>query len=252
MASQISLQDKRPQDRASMIRNGTDQRSLRANETAATEALRGRMGDIDQYNVKSHHQRELRHRQGGAVARGEERTSAPRRPPRRARTTPCCWSSATPTLREARDFNQAAQREARRAASSTICSRPAAGSPIACSPRRAWPTADPLADNEHRRRQGAEPPRCGEHRWSARVWMACEIAGPSHRDGPDCSARLDELAHVGGELLQIVLAHVHHVAGPRSSGTGCGRPWACRSATVNIPPRRRASRSHNSPDQRRS
>lgn len=34
-----------------MIHNGTDQRF--AEQTAATEALRGRMGDIDQYNVKS-------------------------------------------------------------------------------------------------------------------------------------------------------------------------------------------------------
>jgi outer membrane protein OmpA-like peptidoglycan-associated protein len=36
---------------ASMIRNGTDQRF--AEQTAATEALKGRMGDIDQYNVKA-------------------------------------------------------------------------------------------------------------------------------------------------------------------------------------------------------
>ncbi len=35
---------------ASMIHNGTDQRF--AQQTAATEALKGRMGDIDQYNVK--------------------------------------------------------------------------------------------------------------------------------------------------------------------------------------------------------
>ncbi|MFL9841464.1 OmpA family protein [Sphingomonas sp. ST-64] len=35
---------------ASMIYNGTDQRF--AQQTAATEALKGRMGDIDQYNVK--------------------------------------------------------------------------------------------------------------------------------------------------------------------------------------------------------
>src|SRR3546814_2532848 len=33
-----------------MIRTGTDQRF--AEQTAATEALRGRVGDIDQYNVK--------------------------------------------------------------------------------------------------------------------------------------------------------------------------------------------------------
>ena len=35
---------------ANMIRNGTSQQF--AEQTAATEALRGRMGDIDQYNVK--------------------------------------------------------------------------------------------------------------------------------------------------------------------------------------------------------
>ena len=35
---------------AAMIRSGTDQRF--AEQTAATEALRGRVGDIDQYNVK--------------------------------------------------------------------------------------------------------------------------------------------------------------------------------------------------------
>jgi outer membrane protein OmpA-like peptidoglycan-associated protein len=36
---------------ANMIRNGTDQRF--EEQTAATEALRGRMGDIDKYNIKS-------------------------------------------------------------------------------------------------------------------------------------------------------------------------------------------------------
>jgi outer membrane protein OmpA-like peptidoglycan-associated protein len=36
---------------ANMIRNGTDQRF--AEQTAATEALRGRMGDIAKYNIKS-------------------------------------------------------------------------------------------------------------------------------------------------------------------------------------------------------
>ncbi|WP_380873390.1 hypothetical protein ACFB49_41190 [Sphingomonas sp. DBB INV C78] len=50
LASQINLQNKDLKT-ASMIRNGTDQRF--AEQTAATEALRGRMGDIDQYNVKS-------------------------------------------------------------------------------------------------------------------------------------------------------------------------------------------------------
>lgn len=50
LASQINLQGKDLRT-ASMIHNGTDQRF--AEQTAATEALRGRMGDIDQYNVKS-------------------------------------------------------------------------------------------------------------------------------------------------------------------------------------------------------
>jgi len=50
VASQITLKNKDLKT-ASMIRNGTDQRF--ADQTAATEALRGRMGDIDQYNVKS-------------------------------------------------------------------------------------------------------------------------------------------------------------------------------------------------------
>ncbi|GFE75965.1 OmpA family protein [Novosphingobium sp. TCA1] len=50
LASQINLQNKDLKT-ASMIHNGTDQRF--AEQTAATEALRGRMGDIDQYNVKS-------------------------------------------------------------------------------------------------------------------------------------------------------------------------------------------------------
>lgn len=36
---------------ANMIRNGTDQRF--DEQTAATEALRGRLGDIDKYNIKS-------------------------------------------------------------------------------------------------------------------------------------------------------------------------------------------------------
>jgi len=49
VASKISLQSKDLKT-AAMIRNGTDQRF--AEQTAATEALRGRMADIDQYNVK--------------------------------------------------------------------------------------------------------------------------------------------------------------------------------------------------------
>lgn len=50
VASQISLKNKDLKT-AAMIRNGTDQRF--AEQTAATEALRGRMADIDQYNVKA-------------------------------------------------------------------------------------------------------------------------------------------------------------------------------------------------------
>ena len=50
VASQINLKNKDLKT-ASMIRSGTAQGF--AEQTAATEALRGRMGDIDQYNVKS-------------------------------------------------------------------------------------------------------------------------------------------------------------------------------------------------------
>ncbi|WP_375195399.1 OmpA family protein [Sphingobium sp.] len=50
VASQINLQNKDLKT-ASMIRSGTEQGF--AEQTAATEALRGRMGEIDQYNVKS-------------------------------------------------------------------------------------------------------------------------------------------------------------------------------------------------------
>jgi outer membrane protein OmpA-like peptidoglycan-associated protein len=50
VASQIDLKAKDLKT-ASMIHNGTDQRFME--QTAATETLRGRMGDIDQYNVKS-------------------------------------------------------------------------------------------------------------------------------------------------------------------------------------------------------
>ncbi len=49
VASQINLQNKDLKF-ASMIRNGTDQRF--EEQTAATDALRSRVGDIDQYNVK--------------------------------------------------------------------------------------------------------------------------------------------------------------------------------------------------------
>jgi outer membrane protein OmpA-like peptidoglycan-associated protein len=49
LASQIAIKSKDLRT-AAMIRNGTDQRF--AEQTAATEALRGRMADIDQYNVK--------------------------------------------------------------------------------------------------------------------------------------------------------------------------------------------------------
>ncbi|MFT3965516.1 MAG: OmpA family protein [Sphingobium sp.] len=50
VASAIDLKNKDLKT-ATMIHNGTDQRF--AEQTAATEALKGRMGDIDQYNVKS-------------------------------------------------------------------------------------------------------------------------------------------------------------------------------------------------------
>lgn len=49
VASQIKMTGKDLKT-AAMIYNGTDQRF--GEQTAATEALRGRMGDIDQYNVK--------------------------------------------------------------------------------------------------------------------------------------------------------------------------------------------------------
>jgi outer membrane protein OmpA-like peptidoglycan-associated protein len=49
VASQVDLKSKDLRT-ASMIRTGTDQRF--AEQTAATEALRSRVGDIDQYNVK--------------------------------------------------------------------------------------------------------------------------------------------------------------------------------------------------------
>jgi outer membrane protein OmpA-like peptidoglycan-associated protein len=49
LASQISLKNSDLKT-ATMIRNGTAQGF--AEQTAATEALRGRMGDIDKYNVK--------------------------------------------------------------------------------------------------------------------------------------------------------------------------------------------------------
>ena len=49
VASQVSLKSKDLRT-ASMIRNGTEQGF--AEQTAATEALRGRMADIDKYNVK--------------------------------------------------------------------------------------------------------------------------------------------------------------------------------------------------------
>lgn len=49
VASQIDLKSKDLKT-AAMIRNGTEQGF--AEQTAATEALRGRVGDIDQYNIK--------------------------------------------------------------------------------------------------------------------------------------------------------------------------------------------------------
>lgn len=49
VASQISLR-KSDLKTASMIRNATDQRF--EEQTAATESLRGRLGDIDKYNIK--------------------------------------------------------------------------------------------------------------------------------------------------------------------------------------------------------
>lgn len=49
LASQIALKSKDLRT-ANMIRTGTNQRF--AEQTAATEALRGRVGDIDQYNIR--------------------------------------------------------------------------------------------------------------------------------------------------------------------------------------------------------
>jgi outer membrane protein OmpA-like peptidoglycan-associated protein len=49
VANEVELKNKDLKT-ATMIRTGTDQRF--AEQTAATEALRGRVGDIDQYNVK--------------------------------------------------------------------------------------------------------------------------------------------------------------------------------------------------------
>jgi OOP family OmpA-OmpF porin len=50
MASQVTFRNTDLKV-ANMIRNGTDQRF--DEQTAATEALRGRMGDIDKYNIKA-------------------------------------------------------------------------------------------------------------------------------------------------------------------------------------------------------
>ncbi|WP_420382113.1 OmpA family protein [Novosphingobium sp.] len=50
LASQINLHNS-DMKMANMIRHGTDQRF--AEQSAATEALRGRVGDIDKYNIKS-------------------------------------------------------------------------------------------------------------------------------------------------------------------------------------------------------
>jgi Outer membrane protein and related peptidoglycan-associated (lipo)proteins len=50
LAKKIDLKNKDLKT-AQMIHNGTDQRF--AEQTAATDALRSRMGDIDQYNIKS-------------------------------------------------------------------------------------------------------------------------------------------------------------------------------------------------------
>ena len=50
VASQVSFRNNDLKT-ATMIRNGTNQRF--DEQTAATEALRGRMGDIDKYNIKS-------------------------------------------------------------------------------------------------------------------------------------------------------------------------------------------------------
>src|SRR3546814_12054042 len=49
VANEVNLKSKDLRT-ASMIHTGTDQRF--AQQTAATEALRGRVGDIDQYNIK--------------------------------------------------------------------------------------------------------------------------------------------------------------------------------------------------------
>jgi OmpA-OmpF porin, OOP family len=50
LASQVQLKNSDLKT-ANMIRSGTDQRF--AEQAAATEALRGRMGDIDKYNIKA-------------------------------------------------------------------------------------------------------------------------------------------------------------------------------------------------------
>ena len=120
---------------ASMIRNGTAQRfgehdTAIAQNAAATEALRGRVGDIDQYNIKG--TTNVYFDTGKAVLsdkdEGELCAAAEQA---KAMDNACCWSSVTP-MRSATRTTTSASANGGPAAWSTTCSSIAAGPPIAC------------------------------------------------------------------------------------------------------------------------
>lgn len=113
---------------ANMIYNGTDQRF--GEQAAATEALRGRMGDIDKYNIKGTTNVYFDTGKWALSAQAKDELCAAAAQADQPATL-CCLLSAIPTQSAAKTITRCSV-SAVRTVSSTICNRNAAGLRIAC------------------------------------------------------------------------------------------------------------------------
>jgi OOP family OmpA-OmpF porin len=163
VASQISLR-KNDLKTATMIRNATDQRF--EEQTAATESLRGRLGDIDKYNIKG--TTNVHFDTGKAELSDQDKaqlcSTAP--PPRERRNALILVVGYTDST-GSDDVNQElSEKRANRVIN--YLQQKCGWKPYRMLTPTGMATADPLASNDTEGRQGAEPPRRGEHSWSAR------------------------------------------------------------------------------------
>jgi outer membrane protein OmpA-like peptidoglycan-associated protein len=134
VATQVRLKNKNLAT-ASMIRNGTAQRfgehdTAIAQNAAATEALRGRVGDIDKYNIKG--TTNIYFDTGKwALSREEEAQLCAAADQAKAMDNALLLVVGYTDAVGGEDYNQVSANGAP-PRSSTICSRNAAGRPIAC------------------------------------------------------------------------------------------------------------------------